>query len=225
MLDAAVEVFSRSGFHPASMDEIADAAGVSKPMIYAYLGSKDDLFSACILREAERLMERIAAAVPIGLTPDERLYRGLLAFFEFVAEYRDGWIVLYRQARVHGTFAGEITALRERIIVVVAGLLAGTPHDDALDDALDDDAPGDDAPGDGVPGAGAPDEGALAHAMPTAYALVGAAEALSDWGVEHPEQTPAQLARRLMDLVWTGFGGLARGERWTTTEQTPDPVP
>ncbi len=45
MLDAAVEVFSRSGFHPASMDEIADAAGVSKPMIYTYLGSKDDLFS------------------------------------------------------------------------------------------------------------------------------------------------------------------------------------
>lgn len=211
MLDAAVEVFSRSGFHPASMDEIADAAGVSKPMIYAYLGSKDDLFSACIVREAERLMERIAAAVPTGLTPDERLYRGLLAFFEFVAEYRDGWIVLYRQARVHGTFAGEITALRERIIVVVAGLLAGAPDDDAPDEG----APGDDAPGDGT----------RAHPMPTAYALVGAAEALSDWGVEHPEQTPAQLAHRLMNLVWTGFGGLARGERWSTSEPTPDPVP
>lgn len=186
MLDAAVEVFSRSGFHPASMDEIADTAGVSKPMIYAYLGSKDDLFSACIVREAERLMERIAAAVPTGLTPDERLYCGLLAFFEFVAEYRDGWIVLYRQARVQGAFAGKITALRERIIVVVAGLLAG-----------------------------ASDDGAGSHAMPTAYVLVGAVEALSDWGVEHPEQTPAQLAHRLMDLMWTGFSGLSRGERWT----------
>ena len=190
MLDAAVEVFSRSGFHPASMDEIADTAGVSKPMIYAYLGSKDDLFSACIVREAERLMERIAAAVPTGLPPDERLYCGLLAFFEFVAEYRDGWIVLYRQARVQGTFAGQITALRERIIVVVAGLLAGASND-----------------------------GARAQAMPTAYALVGAVEALSDWGVEHPEQTPAQLAHRLMDLMWMGFSGLSCGERWSG----PDP--
>lgn len=199
MLDAAVEVFSRSGFHPASMDEIADAAGVSKPMIYAYLGSKDDLFSACIVREAERLMERITVAVPTGLTPDERLYCGLLAFFEFVAEYRDGWIVLYRQARVQGTFAGKITALRERIIVVVAGLLAG-----AADEA---------------------DESARAHAMPTAYALVGAAEALSDWGLEHPEQTPRQLAHRLMDLLWTGFGGLAQGEHWASRDRSTDPVP
>jgi AcrR family transcriptional regulator len=185
MLDAAVEVFSRNGFHPASMDEIADAAGVSKPMIYAYLGSKDDLFGACIHREAQRLMERIAAAVPAGLTPDERLYRGLLAFFEFVTEHRDGWIVLYRQARVQGAFAGQITVVREQIIVAVAGLLA----------ASDDDT-------------------AQAKAMPTAYALVGAAEALSDWGVEHPEQAPEQLARRLMDLVWTGLGGMVRGERW-----------
>lgn len=185
MLDAAVEVFSRNGFHPASMDEIADTAGVSKPMIYAYLGSKDDLFSACIRREAGRLLERITSAVPEGLTPDERLYRGLLAFFEFVSEHRDGWIVLYRQARVQGAFAQQITASREQIIVAVAGLLAGSA-----------------------------DETARNKALSTAYALVGAAEALSDWGVERPEQTPERLARRLMDLVWTGISGLVRGERW-----------
>lgn len=185
MLDAAVEVFSRNGFHPASMDEIAEAAGVSKPMIYAYLGSKDDLFSACIRREGERLMERIAAAVPAGLTPDERLYRGLLAFFGFVTEHRDGWIVLYRQARVQGAFAGQITAAREQIIRAVAALLAASA-----------------------------DPAAHAKAMPTAYALVGAAEALSDWGVEHPEQAPEQLARKLMDLMWIGLRGLVAGERW-----------
>ncbi|MGH3979308.1 MAG: TetR/AcrR family transcriptional regulator [Pseudonocardiaceae bacterium] len=187
MLDAAVEVFSRSGFHPASMDEIADVAGVSKPMIYAYLGSKDDLFGLCIHREAQYLVERITAAVPDGPAPDERLYRGLLAFFEFVAEHRDGWIVLYRQARVQGgAFAAQTTVVRERIVGVVAGLLAGTA-----------------------------DEAARARATPTAHALVGAAEALSDWGVEHPEQTPQELARRLMDFAWTGLGGLVRGERWT----------
>lgn len=185
MLDAAVEVFSLRGFHLASMDEIAEAAGVSKPMIYAYLGSKDDLFGACIRREAGRLMERIATAVPAASTADERVYRGLLAFFEFVTDHRDGWIVLYRQARVQGAFAGQITAAREQIIVAVAVLLAGSGDDTAR-----------------------------AKATPTAYALVGAAEALSDWGVEHPEQTPERLARRLMDLVWTGLGGLFRGERW-----------
>ncbi|MBV9162214.1 MAG: TetR/AcrR family transcriptional regulator [Pseudonocardiales bacterium] len=176
MLDAAIAVFSRRGFHLASMDDIAEVAGVSKPMIYAYLGSKDDLFTACIRREGQRLMERIAAAVPTGLTRDERLYRGLLAFFEFVTEHRDGWIVIYRQARVHGSFAGEIAAARERIIVMVAALLARSSDDEAH-----------------------------ARAMPIAHALVGAAEALSDWALEHPEETPDALATRLMDVVWTGL--------------------
>lgn len=180
MLDAAVAVFSRRGFHLASMDDIAEVAEVSKPMIYAYLGSKDELFIACIRRETRRLMDLISAAVPAGLAPDARLCRSLLAFFEFVAEHRDGWIVLYRQARVHGTFAAEISAARERIIVMVAGLLAGPSNDEAH-----------------------------ARALPIAHVLVGAAEALSDWGLEHPEETPDDLATRLMGVVWTGLGAAA----------------
>lgn len=178
ILDAAVAVFSRRGFHVASMDDIAEVAGVSKPMIYSYLGSKDDLFIACIRREGQRLMERVTTAVPAGLTRDERLYRGLLAFFEFVTEYRDGWIMLYRQARVHGSFAGEIAAARERIIVMVAALVARSSG------------------GDGH-----------AKAMPIAHVLVGAAEALSDWALEHPEETPEALATRLRDVLWAGLKG------------------
>jgi AcrR family transcriptional regulator len=151
---------------------------VSKPMIYTYLGSKDDLFIACIRREGQRLRERIAAAVPAGLTREERLYRGLLAFYEFVTQHRDGWIVLYHQARVHGSFAGEIAAARERIIVMVAALLA---RSSSVDDH--------------------------ARALPIAHALVGAAEALSDWALEHPEETPQALTTRLMDVIWTGLRG------------------
>lgn len=176
MLDAAVAVFSQRGFHLASMDEIAEAAGVSKPMIYTYLGAKNDLFTACIRREAGRLMELIAAAVPPELATNERLHHGLLAFFTFVTEHRDGWIVLYRQARVREPFAGEISAARARIIAMVAGLLACSSDDDAW-----------------------------AQILPIAHALVGAAEALSDWALEHPEETPGNLTTRLMDIFWTGL--------------------
>jgi AcrR family transcriptional regulator len=176
MLDAAVAVFSQRGFHLASMDEIAEAAGVSKPMSYAYLGTKNDLFTACIRREAQRLVELITTAVPPGLATPERLYRGLLAFFAFVTEHRDGWIVLYRQARVREPFAGEIAVARERIIMVVAGLLARSSCDEAH-----------------------------ARTSPIAHALVGAAEALSDWGLEHPEETPDALTTRLIDIFWIGL--------------------
>lgn len=186
MLDAAVAVFSRRGYHPAAMDEIAETAGVSKPMFYAYLGSKQELFLACIRREADRLAEAVATAVHAELAPDERLHRGLVAFFEFVTGNRDGWVVLYRQARVlGGAFAEQVNAVRERIVVVVARLLAGPATED----------------------------GRLDRAMPLAYALVGAAESLADWGVERDAQ-PHALASRLMDFAWTGLAGLARGQHW-----------
>jgi AcrR family transcriptional regulator len=176
MLDAAVAVFSRRGFHVASMDEIAEAAGVSKPMIYAYLGSKDELFSACIRREARRLIKLITEAAPPGLTTRQRLHHGLLAFFTFVTEHRDGWIVLYRQARAREPFAEEIAAARQQIIGLVAGLLAPSSTEDAEDEVV-----------------------------PIAYAVVGAAEALSDWALENPEETPEDLTTRLVNIFWTGF--------------------
>ncbi len=52
MLDSAVRVFSRRGYHAASMDEIAEDAGISKPMVYAYLGTKEEVFLAALHREA-----------------------------------------------------------------------------------------------------------------------------------------------------------------------------
>lgn len=110
MLDAAVVEFARHGFHAASMDEIAARAGVSKPMIYAYLGSKDDLFVACLHREGTRLLEAIVEVVEFELAPDEQLWRGMRAFFGYVADNRDGWTVLYRQAQ--GRFAAERAVMR-----------------------------------------------------------------------------------------------------------------
>jgi AcrR family transcriptional regulator len=123
MLDAAVLVFSRQGYHAAAVDEIAEVAGISKPMVYAYIGTKEELFTACLHREATRLMEAVAAVAEVDLPPDQQLRRALQAFFGFVAAHRDGWSVLYRQARGQEPFAGEIARIRARWIEIVAGLL------------------------------------------------------------------------------------------------------
>ncbi|MFI6286758.1 helix-turn-helix domain-containing protein [Streptomyces sp. NPDC051018] len=66
MLDAAVRTFGRRGYRAASMDEIAELAGVSKPLVYLYLNSKEELFTACIRREAAALL----AAVRDAAEPD-----------------------------------------------------------------------------------------------------------------------------------------------------------
>ena len=50
MLDAALQMFSANGYHETSMDAIAAAAEISKPMLYLYYRSKEELFGACLSR-------------------------------------------------------------------------------------------------------------------------------------------------------------------------------
>jgi AcrR family transcriptional regulator len=191
MLDAAVKIFALRGFHAASMDEIAEVAGVSKPMVYAYLGTKDELFLACLRREATLLLEAVASGVEPSARPDQQLWNGLRAFFGFVGGRRDGWLVLYRQAPQ--PFAGELAGMRTRIIEVVTDLLEGAC-------------------------AGAPVRATPADLVPIAHALVGAAESLADWFVDQPDEAPETAATRLMNLVWIGAGGLLAGHTWSTVD-------
>jgi AcrR family transcriptional regulator len=196
MLDAAVKIFARRGFHAASMDEIAEVAGISKPMVYAYLGTKDALFLACLRREATLLLEAVASGVEPAAGPDQQLWNGLRAFFGFVGAHRDGWRVLYRQAPA--PFDSELTGMRSRIIEVVTGLLEGAC-------------------------AGAPVQATLNDLVPIAHALVGAAESMADWLVDHEEEPPENAATRLMNLVWLGAGELLQGRTWHAVPSREQP--
>jgi AcrR family transcriptional regulator len=134
ILDAAVRVFSERGYHVAAVDDVAAAAGISKPMVYAYLGTKEELFAACLHREGVRLIEALAAAAGDGATADVRLWYGMRAFLGFVATHRDGWTVLFRRARGQEPFDEIIVALRARMAEVIAGMFshAGAPDPMAL---------------------------------------------------------------------------------------------
>jgi AcrR family transcriptional regulator len=187
VLDAAIAVFSEEGLHGASMDAIAARAGVSKPLVYAHGGTKDELFAACLAREAERLMTTMTAAVgepTAGDDAEARLHRALRAFFHAVTTHRQGWTVLYRQAST-GEFAGPVAAARRGIVQRAAELLA--------------------------PELG----GSVRAAEPIAHTVVGAAEGLTDWwlGLEDhaTDEPPADvLARMLIAVVWPGLGRLRR---------------
>lgn len=190
MLDSAVRVFSRRGYHAASMDEIAEDAGISKPMVYAYLGTKEEVFVACLQREGTRLMEAIADEVVGADTPDQQLWRGLRAFFTFVGAHRDGWAVLYRQARGEQPFASASAEMRERMVEVVEMML-----------------------GRALAAEGREVRGTDLQVM--AYALVGASESLADWLADHPEADPEKTATRMMNVAWLGAAQLLHGETWT----------
>ncbi|GAA3938816.1 TetR/AcrR family transcriptional regulator [Streptomyces gulbargensis] len=194
MLDAAVTCFARHGYQTASMDEIAELAGVSKPLVYLYLHSKEDLFTACIRREAEALLATVAGAVgDPDVPPDERLWAGLLAFFTHAADHPDAWVVLSRQARTQGEpFATEAARMRDEIAAFVAGLIG-----EAAREARD--------------GAAITERDVTALAQ----ALVGSAEALAGWANETPGVTAREAAATLMNFAWAGLGNLMKGERWS----------
>ncbi|HEV3356438.1 MAG TPA: TetR/AcrR family transcriptional regulator [Pseudonocardiaceae bacterium] len=191
ILDAAVTVFSQYGYHGASMDEVSDVAGISKPMIYAYLGSKEDLFAACIHREATRLLEAIVGGIHAEEPADVQLWHGLTAFFGFVGEHRESWRVLHRQSLAQGgPFTEELMAMRERAITLVAAVLVRAGSDEGVGHA------------------------ASRAGEALAAALVGAGESLADWWLDHPEETVDVIAARLMNLVWMGFGDLLEDRVW-----------
>lgn len=192
MLDAAVEIFGRRGYMAASMDEIAELAGVSKPLVYLYLNSKEDLFTACIRREALALTEAVRSGVRTEQPADRQLWDGLLAFFTHTAQHPDAWTVLHLQARTHGEpFAGEVAAMREEIVAFVTHLIVVA----AREAHRDPDLPEREVAG-------------------LAEALVGAAESLAAWANSTPGVTAKQAAATLMNFAWAGLANMMEGRPW-----------
>jgi AcrR family transcriptional regulator len=110
------------------MDEIAELAGVSKLMLYAYFGSKEGLYLAYVDRSGRELVERLVAAAPA----DDRSTAGLRAriteFLAVVEEHADGWTVLFREVASTRPFAERVAGLREVAgwyLAVVQAVLTG----------------------------------------------------------------------------------------------------
>src|SRR3990167_9518391 len=90
MLEAAAVEFGRKGFDATSMDDIAAACGVTKPMLYNYFGSKDGLYAAMINQAGSHLVKSIIALRELT-DPVQRLHGAMGVFLEFVERYRDSW--------------------------------------------------------------------------------------------------------------------------------------
>lgn len=195
MLDAAVAEFARHGYRTASMDDIAEAAGVSKPLVYQYLNSKEDTFTACIEREAAALGAAVSAGTrETAVAPDRQLWNGLCAFFAHTAAHPDSWTVLYQQARGEGEpFSGQVARMRAEIVELVTALIGRAAQDAGCDEELVD-----------------REVSGLAHA------LVGSAESLADWANTRTADRPSakETAATLMNFCWAGLEGLLKGSRW-----------
>jgi AcrR family transcriptional regulator len=192
MLEVASRIFSERGYERVSMDEIAAALGLTKPMLYSYFGSKEGLFAACAERAgAELRAELREVADRRELAPDRRLWLGVRRVFAFVEEHAEGWRLLYPEGgQPSGPLGAGARASRDAMADLLGGLFAAT------------------ARGEGVGEQAAAQVESLAHAF-TAATIA----AVSRWNERRDE--PGELAAlRLMNLAWNGFGGLLAGRLW-----------
>jgi AcrR family transcriptional regulator len=172
-LAAAHTLFAERGYAAVTMDEVAAAVGVTKPLLYNYFGNKERLYIACMKRAGDALVATILETVAGATNPSEALNDGLRAFFAFLDADRAAWAVLFDETLPHGgELADGVAAYRGRLIELVSGsLLAQLPAKQRAAARIE------------------------VEALSTA--LLGAAEALARWWLR-TEATSAQEAAELL---------------------------
>lgn len=184
MLAAAERVFAERGYVAASMDEIAERVGVSKPMLYEYFGSKEGLMIGAI-RQSRAELRAVTEEAALGATSGEEvLRRGLVAFFTFIGDHRQSWSLLRNEsALIGGSASAEVEATRKQqsdlMLTLLAGYLPNT-HEEQREAA--------------------------------AEIIVGACERLAQWCERHDGVTPEQAADYVMQLTWHGLSSLLRAD-------------
>lgn len=192
MVEAASALFSEHGFGGVSMDDIAKASGITKPMLYAYFDSKEGLFAACVEVAGEELRDQLReVADHRELPPDERLWQGIDRLFKFVEENHDSWLLLYPDgALASGSIGTGAAAARDETAELLTELFRRTAQEQGLSDQ------------------------ALAHIEGIAHTFTAATiSAASRWAA-HEDEPREVAALRLMNLLWMGCGALLEGRLW-----------
>src|SRR3954462_8659347 len=97
VLDAALELFLERGYEGTSMEAVAGAAGVTKPVVYACFAGKDELFRALLRREEERILAEIQAALQGADldAPETTLVEGMTGFLRAAAASPDVYRLIF----------------------------------------------------------------------------------------------------------------------------------
>ncbi len=181
MLTVAHEQFARRGYAAVTMDDLAAAVGVTKPLLYNYFGNKERLYIACMERAGDALLPMIADAVAGAAGPVEALSAGVHAFFDFLEGDRAAWAVLFDETSAHvGAVAGRVAEYRGLLAQMVAGsLLARLPERRRAQARVEVEA--------------------------LSAALLGAAEALARWWLASGAIPASQAAELLISTVEPGL--------------------
>ena len=186
LLGAAQEVFVAQGYHAAAMDDIAERAGVSKPVLYQHFPSKHELYLALLDQHAERLVDRVREALASTTDNKARVAASVAAYFDFVdGEGTEG------EGAFRLVFESDLRndpAVKARVEAMTQGCV------DAIAETI------------------AHDTGYRAEeAQLLSIGLSGLMEVGARWWLTSPDRIPKERAvELLMGLAWRGISGTPR---------------
>jgi AcrR family transcriptional regulator len=180
LLDLAEELFLANGYDRTTIEDIARAAGVTRPVVYEHYGSKEGIYLACVRRARDQFNTDVMRAVAGTDDPLEQLRRGADAYYRVLERDPRRWQLLFGPGGlVSGTLGEELTRERFRTVNLLADLFEPhlPQHDQRQVDAF-------------------------------AHATSGSAEQLGHWWLAHPDISREQVARYFVDNVWASFEAL-----------------
>jgi AcrR family transcriptional regulator len=185
LLHVAAELFARTGYDATTMDQVAAAAGVTKPLLYQHFESKHALYEEIVTSAAMHLLDVLAVAASPEASAREKVERGFDAYFTMLLG-DDASFRLLLAASTDEDIARHLDAVEHSLIAFL---------DPLIDADLDD------------------DHRLLLAASVIGAAKAAASywlETNDAVSVRDPSDTAARLARRCAQLVWGGLRSVAR---------------
>ena len=178
LLDVAERLFVEHTYATVSMEDIARAAEVTRPIVYRHFETKEGAYIACVKRIYERYNAALRAAIDPSATAIEQLRTGGDFYFSGIETNRDRWLLLFTSASVlTGEHARELTALRFAHVEVITDMLrAALPN--APQDVLE----------------------AAAHG------ISGVGEQLGHWWISRPDLDRSDLVDYYVTFLLDGLG-------------------
>lgn len=124
ILDAALHVFSRKGYHDARLDEIVDKSDTSKGSIYFHFPNKERLFLALVEKFADLLERRVRQAIGQHTSPMAKVEAALETCLETFGRYRrPAKVMLVQAAGLGNIFEEKRLEINERFAVLIRAYL------------------------------------------------------------------------------------------------------
>lgn len=179
LLDIGRTLFAAKGFDGTSVEEIADRAGVSKPVVYEHFGGKEGLYAVVVDREVRRLLDRVTRALS-DEHPRVLLEQAAGALLAYVEQETDGFRILVRDSPVassSGTFSSLISDIATQVEHVLAAQFKRLGYEPKL-------------------------------APLYSQALVGMVALTGQWWLDARKPKRDVVAAHLVNLAWNGLSHL-----------------